>query len=461
MLDINISGTLGESATGTYTVANIGRESEGNYYRSKLQHTGAINRSVQPENGQFETADLSVSLANGDLEFSKWPWNTSILNRPAVLRMGFSGSSIGGPTGIEYLANGDYLADGSILASGGPYGVGSPGDLSVAVAYTLYKGIIKKEERSNKEFKLSIGDYTHRIFRDIPPRKITVTEFPYIGTSVMILGTMTDFDTDLVGKKIPYIWGDFTDSPLIQPLFIDTVKHRYLFADHAIGTVVKVYSGGTQVYNFTTYISGTHTGTNIMSFIDFGTSQGTSFVYAEIRGREGLTLASMPIYGTVSLNGTETGMEKDCYIGPYGLGFVDVRHNEKINYGGTHIVYAGCWIKQKQATVAMIGIQDTNTNVVHWGTSGSGTTTWEWLSMYWPKVGTRGYKVIVRAYMQSTGVHFDGFRTSIGTALIPTETGDGTGLVTNGDFDYWTGGTVTGTVAPDGWNSFWSHSPPP
>ena len=184
MLDVNIGGTLGESATGTYTVANIGRESEGNYYRSKLQHTGAINRSYQPENGQFETADLSVSLANGDLEFSKWPWNTSILNRPAVLRMGFSGSSIGGPTGIEYLANGDYLADGSILASGGPYGVGSPGDLSVAVAYTLYKGIIKKEERSNKEFKLSIGDYTHRIFRDIPPRKITVTEFPYIGTSI-------------------------------------------------------------------------------------------------------------------------------------------------------------------------------------------------------------------------------------------------------------------------------------
>ena len=289
MLDINIGGTLGQNATGTETYANLGRDVDDVYYKSKLQNTGVISRSVQPENGQFETSDLSISLANGDLEFSKWPWNYSILNRPSVLRMGFHSSS----GGIEYLADCSYMADCSITAAGGPIGAGSPGDISVGIAYTLYKGIIKTEERSNKEFRLSIGDYSNKIFKTIPPRIIKVTEFPNIGTSVIVLGTKTDFDTDLVGKKIPYIYGDFSSVSNIQPLFIDTVKKRYLIADHAIGTVSKVISGGTQVYNYTYpnlngLVGGTHIGTNIMSFIDFGTSQGTKSVYVSITGRYSL-----------------------------------------------------------------------------------------------------------------------------------------------------------------------------
>ena len=276
LLDINIGGTLGKNATGTETYANIGRDVNDIFYRSKLQNTGAISRSVQPENGQFETADLSISLANGDLEFSKWPWNNSILNKPTVLRMGFHGSA----GEIEYLADCSYTADCSIVASGGPLGADAPGDISVGVAYTLYKGIVKTEERSNKEFRLSIGDYTNKIFRDIPPRIITVTEFPYVGTSIAgwwgtdAQGTraitMVDLDTDLVGKKIPYIYGDFSSVSDIKPLFIDTVKKRYLIADHAIGTIAKVISNGTQVYNFTHpntngYVGGTHQGTHIMS----------------------------------------------------------------------------------------------------------------------------------------------------------------------------------------------------
>src|SRR3972149_896141 len=266
LLDINIGGTLGQNATGTETYANLGRDVDDVYYKSKLQNTGVISRSVQPENGQFETSDLSISLANGDLEFSKWPWNYSILNRPSVLRMGFHSSS----GGIEYLADCSYMADCSITAAGGPIGAGSPGDISVGVAYTLFKGIIKTEERSNKEFRLSIGDYSNKIFKTIPPRIIKVTEFPNVGTSVIVLGTKTDFDTDLVGKKIPYIYGDFSSVSNIQPLFIDTVKKRYLIADHAIGTVSKVISGGTQVYNYTFpslngLVGGTHIGTMLQN----------------------------------------------------------------------------------------------------------------------------------------------------------------------------------------------------
>src|SRR3972149_10952249 len=122
LLDVCIGGTLGDNASGTYTAANLGRDVDDVYYKSKLQNTGVITRSVQPENGQFETSDLSISLANGDLEFSKWPWNYSILNKPSVLKMGFSGSNV-----IEYLADCTYLANCSILANGGPMGAGSPG----------------------------------------------------------------------------------------------------------------------------------------------------------------------------------------------------------------------------------------------------------------------------------------------------------------------------------------------
>ncbi len=281
LLDVNLGGTLG-----TYRASNLGRDVEYEYYTSKLQTTGIIHRAVEPENGNFETSDLTISLANGDLEFSKSPWNYSILNKPSILRLGFHDTS----GGIQYLADCSYIADCSITASGGPLNAGGPGDISVGVAYTLYKGIIKTESRGNKEFKLSIGDYSNKIFKDIPSHIVKVTEFPYVGTSVTILGTKVDFETDLVGKKIPFIYGDFSDTPLIQPFFIDTIKHRYLIADHAIGTVVKVLSGGTQVYNFTHpntngLVGGTHTGTNIMGFIDFGTSQGTKSVYVSITGR--------------------------------------------------------------------------------------------------------------------------------------------------------------------------------
>ena len=53
LLSINIGGTLGENASGTYTAANLGRDVDDVYYKSKLQNTGVISRSVQPENGQF------------------------------------------------------------------------------------------------------------------------------------------------------------------------------------------------------------------------------------------------------------------------------------------------------------------------------------------------------------------------------------------------------------------------
>lgn len=451
LLDIVIGGTLGDLESGTISFANIGRDVEGVFYKPKLQNTGAITRSVQPENGQFETSDLSVSLANGDLEFSKWPWNYSILNKPSVLKMGFSGSNV-----IEYLADCTYMADCSILANGGPMGAGSPGDISVGVAYTLYKGIIKKEERSNKEFRLSIGDYTNKIFRDIPPRVIKVDEFPNIGTSVIVLGTKTDHETDLVGKPIPYIYGDFTDAPLIHPLFIDTVQNRYLIADHAIGTVVKVFSGGTQVFNFTPQVAGTHTGTHIMSFIDFGTSQGTRNVYVEIKGKVD---SYRYVYGTAY-----NDPNRDCYIGPYWAGiqssYVQLTYNSRINYSGTQHVYAGCWIKQYEDNAGQVGIQNTQSGEVFWGTcSAASLGTYIWTSIGWAKTGTKGYAVKFRALLQNTGVSFDGFKTSIGVDVTPSYNGEGTGLMANGDFNLWTSsfGTIAGTRAPDNWTSFWSH----
>ena len=105
-----------------------------------------------------------------------------------------------------------------------------------------------------------------------------------------------------MGKKIPFIYGDFSSVLDIQPLFIDTVRHRYLIADHAIGTIAKVISGGTQVYNYTFpningLVGGTHTGTHIMSFLDFGTSQGTKSVHVSVTGR-------YDAYGTMLQNPT-------------------------------------------------------------------------------------------------------------------------------------------------------------
>ncbi len=458
LLEINIGGTLGDNASGTYNVANLGRDVEGIYYKSKLQNTGAIRRSVQPENGQFETADLSISLANGDLEFSKWPWNNSILNKPSVLKMGFSGSSV-----IEYLADCTYLANCSIIASGGPLGAGSPGDTSVGVAYTLYKGIIKKEERSNKEFRLSIGDYTNKIFREIPPRVIKVSEFPNVGTSVNVGGTKTDFETDLVGKPIPYIYGDFTNAPLIHPIFIDTVKRRYLIADHAIGTVIKVISGGTQVFNFTPHTAGTHTGTHIMSFIDFGTSQGTKQVYVEIKGKVDSTRF---IFGTSFTEPTgDVVIKRDgCHITDLDTG--QVTYTNTINYFGTQHVAVGCWMNIIGTGVGYVGIKNRSTGLRYRGTSDPAINdSWQWVSHTLGKTGTSGYEVFFASQSwggggspNNMGVSFDGFKTGFGTSLPASVSGEGTGWVLNADFGLWSNGTALGTGGvsggvPDYWAS--------
>lgn len=458
LLDVCLGGTLGDNATGTYTAASLGRDVEGIYYKSKLQDTGSIHRSVQPENGQFETADLSISLANGDLEFSRWPWNTSILNKPSILKLGFSGSNV-----IEYLADCSYNANCSIKASGGPFGAGGPGDISVGIAYTLYKGIIKKEERSNKEFKVSIGDYTNKIFRDIPPRVIKISEFPNAGTSVGVLGTKTDFETDIIGKNIPYIYGDFTDAPLIHPIFIDTIKHRYLIADHAIGTVVKVWSGGTQVFNLTSSPAGTHTSNHIMSFIDFGTSQGTKQVYVEIKGK----LDSLrDTIGTISYLGSTASIEKDFFVGNYYAGaassFVQLSQKFTGTVGsGTYISF-GCYIKQNEHNAGFVKTVYGGGGQTMWGTA---TTigTYEWVSVSVPMLTSMRPTFELIAYQQTTGVSFDEAKFVIGSSITPTIPSDGTGLLLNGNFTAWAYGTIAsnnfgGTHGPDNWYLGWSHA---
>ncbi len=463
LLDINLGGTLG-----TFYYANIGRDVENTFYKSKLQNTGMIHRSVQPENGQFQTADLSVTLANGDLEFSKWPWNNSILNKPTILRMGFSGSS-----GIEYLADCSYMANCFIKANGGP-STGGPGDISVGIAYTLYKGIIKTEQRQTKLFDLSIGDYTNIIFRDIPPRVIKESEFPFLGTSVDVLGTKTDADTSLPGKNIPYIYGDFTDSPLIQPLFIDTKKHRYLIADHAIGTVVKVYSGGTQVYNLTSYPAGTHTGNHIMSFIDFGTSQGTKTVLIEIKGKLDSLRSQI---GTVSLFGTDTSNERDIYIGPYhgGIESSTVSLSQRLTGTigiGTYVSF-GCYIKLGPRDVAWP--DHTTISIYTDILSGQAVTgtfnhtiigTWSWLSVTGAMQRSTYPQVLLQTFQQNFGVSFDGAKFVIGNTITPYQSSDGTGLLLNGDFSDWMFGTgvsnaINGTHIADHWYAGWTHQDTP
>lgn len=446
LLDINIGGTIG-----TYTCANIGRDIEGNFYKSKLQSTGAIHRSVQPENGQFETSDLNVTLANGDLEFSKYPWNYVVLNKSAVLKMGFAG----GNSTLQYLADCSYLADGSITASCSPLGAGSPGDISAGIAYTLYKGIIKRENRSNKQFNLSIGDYTNKIFVGIPPRTIDVNEFPRVGTSVMVLGTKTDADTSLVGKGIPYIYGDFSSVSLIQPLFVDTFKNRYLIADHPIGTISKVISGGTQVYNFVAHTAGTGLiGTYLMSFIDFGTSQGTKNVYVSITGR---------IDSIREVAGTIVTPDSYVQVGPYYGASTDsaalYQPSNNTYISGTvgigSFVTVGCYVRQHQLNAGYVGMYFTSFGQITRGTATS-IGTWQWVTATGKTQGNSNINFNIMALNQTQGVEFNTFRAKIGTYLAPAVEGIGTGIELNGDFETWTNGTSAGTTCPDNWKSYWT-----
>ena len=198
-LQINLGGTIG-----TYSYSNKTRYEEQTYYKGKLIDIGNISKSVSPEDSTYRVSDLTCILANGDLEFSRYPWNRPILNRKAVLNCG---------QGLQdYLADGSWYADGSIDASGG--GI---------ISTVLFEGLIKKEERSGKTYKLTMGDYTHTIRKNIPPRIVGLSEFPFAGTAIQ---------TDLLFKRIPYVFGDPIESGmenlLFEPLYIDVPKRRFL-----------------------------------------------------------------------------------------------------------------------------------------------------------------------------------------------------------------------------------------
>lgn len=260
LLDINLGGTLG-----TQSYSHKTREIEGTFFKGRLSKGGVgnISRNIDPKKNTYTVSDLSVNLSNETGEFSKVPFNNVIQNKKVRLRLGFP--SLG-------------LSDYS----------------------TLFEGVVKTEKRNNRKYSISAGDFTHKINVKIPPREIKLTEFPNAGTTNKVFGTSFVAEDNIIGKDIPYVYGDYTDANVIRPLFIDNVKNRYLLADHVIGTVIKVFSGGTQVFNFTQpsllgtsggganpypVNGGTHTGTNLMSFITFGTSQGTNIVLTEIKGK--------------------------------------------------------------------------------------------------------------------------------------------------------------------------------
>lgn len=251
LADVNFGGTLGTFLYGNRTI-----DVEGTYYSGRLTKTGVgnVSRSIQPEKATYQVSDLSLTFANEKSEFSKFPYNKTLLNKKIKLRLGF-------PT----LELSDYN--------------------------TIFEGLVKKEQRKSRKFSISLGDNTHKIDVAIPPRIVGLTEFPNAGTVV---------EEDIIGKAIPFVYGNFANAPVIKPLYIDTVQNRYLVADHSIGTIVKVFSGGTQVFNFTfpkiigtsggganpyPTVAGTHTGTNIMSFITFAETQGTKTVKVEIKGK--------------------------------------------------------------------------------------------------------------------------------------------------------------------------------
>jgi hypothetical protein len=240
LVDINLGGTLG-----TFSYSNKTRVINDKVFKGKILNVGGIGRSISPEKATYQVSDLKLSFVNTDLEFSKNPWDGKVLDRKCKLWLGFD----------SLLGTADYKN----------------------VFYPVFAGVVKKEERRKKRYDLTITDYTHRMNRQVPPRWVTLTEFPNAGTVA---------EEDIIGKSLPYVYGDFNGVDAIRPLYIDTVKNRYLIADHAIGTVYKVFSGGAQETNYTAILSGTHTlSDRTMSFIDFDVSQGTKIPTVEVAGK--------------------------------------------------------------------------------------------------------------------------------------------------------------------------------
>jgi len=150
-------GTINRYFTDSENVIDL----KGTYCEPRIVDFSPLNESYNPENLEFQISDMSVDLANGDLYFSKHPFNHQML-------IGATGKLYIGYEDIEF-ENWRCIIDGKV----------------------------NKVVWQNLLFKVNISDSLKKLDRLIPDYTLGTSEFP-------------ELDRDYIGKSLPYFYGDWT-----------------------------------------------------------------------------------------------------------------------------------------------------------------------------------------------------------------------------------------------------------
>jgi hypothetical protein len=195
------------------------------FYSGKVLSFGSATRAMGRETGEYEISNVTTTLSNLDLEFSRLLATEPIRNRDVRYKVGFVGLALEG-------------------------------------FRTVMPGIIDDYQISGDSFIITVRDASSAYFDQMPPAVVQKTDFP-------------NCDQSSEGNAIPIIFGEVTSvgglgGGAMPALYVDTTAFKYLIAGHPVLSVDAVYADGVPVSIPT--ISGDSLGT----YLTFGTDQGTS-----------------------------------------------------------------------------------------------------------------------------------------------------------------------------------------
>lgn len=176
-------------------------------YKGNLSNISSIPRGFEDKTGLFKVSDLTLDLANNDLEFSKLlAGNTILKNQIVKLYQAFPDEPFGWRSHILSVIIDDYFFDDDV-------------------------------------FKVKLKDITQKYFRLIVPRAICEAAYTVGGTEF----TYANIHPDSIGAFIPealglcsLTTGEFRGQ--IEALCIDTVTYKYVAANGALKEITEVYS---------------------------------------------------------------------------------------------------------------------------------------------------------------------------------------------------------------------------
>ena len=239
-------------------------------YKPSLSAISTIPRGIDDKTGLFKITDLTLSLANNDLEFSKLLAGTTILKNQLIK---------------IYQAYGDE-----------PFGWRSH----------VMTTIIDDYDLEGEIFKLKLKDVTQKYFRRNVPHDVCHEEYE--------INTTDDYSNihpDSKGAPVPEILGlcSLTTGEFrgqIEAICIDTVNFKYLAAKRALYSIDQVYSDDVVAVDTSDYtVSVEDDG---RTYITFTGDQGDKKVTFNCKGY---------IYG--GLNSTNNYVQNPAYIALYFL----------------------------------------------------------------------------------------------------------------------------------------------